>query len=147
MKQESQRMFPCKSASRSHWATLRAAILVLVSATVPLPAGAFGPPPNAELSIEKLSRIDDFLNDQIAKGRAKAGDRDVRIALYTAAHALLTRSYAWSTLKAWGTAAGEGPWPPTRRHRGGPQTGRDPAPHVGGRHRLPGLTSAGGCMS
>jgi CubicO group peptidase (beta-lactamase class C family) len=69
MKQQSRRMFPCKSASRSHRATLRAAIIVLVSATVPLPAGAFGPPPNAELSIDKLSRIDDFLNDQVARGQ------------------------------------------------------------------------------
>ena len=33
---------------------------------------------------------------------SKAGDRDVRMALYTAAHALMTRSDAWSTLKAWG---------------------------------------------
>src|SRR5687767_2052727 len=33
---------------------------------------------------------------------SKAGDRDVRLALYTAAHALMTRSDAWSTLKAWG---------------------------------------------
>ena len=33
---------------------------------------------------------------------SKAGDADVRCALYTAAHALMTRSDAWSTLKAWG---------------------------------------------
>ena len=33
---------------------------------------------------------------------SKAGDVEVRQALYTAAHALMTRSYAWSTLKAWG---------------------------------------------
>ena len=33
---------------------------------------------------------------------SKAGDRDVRMALYTAAHALMTRSDAWSTLKARG---------------------------------------------
>lgn len=33
---------------------------------------------------------------------SKAGDRDVRMALYTAAHALMTRSDTWSTLKAWG---------------------------------------------
>ena len=33
---------------------------------------------------------------------SKAGDADVRRALYTAAHALMTRSDAWSTLKAWG---------------------------------------------
>lgn len=33
---------------------------------------------------------------------SKAGDPAVRQALYTAAHALMTRSKAWSTLKAWG---------------------------------------------
>ena len=33
---------------------------------------------------------------------SKAGDATVREALYTAAHALMTRSAAWSTLKAWG---------------------------------------------
>ena len=33
---------------------------------------------------------------------SKAGDRDVRMALYTAAHALMTRSDAWSTLEAAG---------------------------------------------
>ena len=33
---------------------------------------------------------------------SKAGDVEARQALYTAAHAMLTRSYAWSTLKAWG---------------------------------------------
>lgn len=33
---------------------------------------------------------------------SKAGDADVRCALYTAAHALITRASAWSSLKAWG---------------------------------------------
>ena len=69
MKWESRRMFSRKSASRSRWATLPAAIAVLVTVTVTLPAGAFGPPPNAALSIDKLSRIDDFLNDQITQGK------------------------------------------------------------------------------
>src|SRR6476661_10984031 len=67
MKFGSRQMFSRKSALRSNWATLRATIIVLVAVTVPLPASAFGPPPNAELSIDKLSRIDDFLNDQIAR--------------------------------------------------------------------------------
>jgi hypothetical protein len=31
-------------------------------------AAQFGPPPNAPLSLEKLSRIDEFLNDQVAQG-------------------------------------------------------------------------------
>jgi transposase len=34
---------------------------------------------------------------------SRAGDPDVRSALYTAAHALVTRSNGWCTLKAWGT--------------------------------------------
>src|SRR6478735_7418447 len=67
MKFGSWQMFSRKSALRSSWATLRATIIVMVSVTVPLPASAFGPPPNAPLSTEKLSRIDDFLNDQIAR--------------------------------------------------------------------------------
>jgi transposase len=33
---------------------------------------------------------------------SKAGDPAVRQALYTAAHALMTRGEAWSTLKVWG---------------------------------------------
>jgi len=61
-------MFPRKSASRSHRVTLPAVIAILAAAAVPLPAAAFGPPPNAVLSIDKLSRIDDFLNDQVAQG-------------------------------------------------------------------------------
>src|SRR5947208_12189537 len=39
---------------------------ILLSA--PLPAAQFGPPPNAPLSLEKLSRIDAFLNGQVAQG-------------------------------------------------------------------------------
>jgi len=69
MKWESRRMFSRKSASRSQWATLPAAIAGLAAVTAPLPAGAFGPPPNAALSADKLSRIDDFLNDQVAQGK------------------------------------------------------------------------------
>jgi len=33
---------------------------------------------------------------------SKAGDPEVRCALYVAAHALVTRTEAWSALKAWG---------------------------------------------
>ena len=33
---------------------------------------------------------------------SKAGDRDVRIVLYAAANALLTRTTGWSPIKAWG---------------------------------------------
>jgi transposase len=43
---------------------------------------------------------------------SKAGDPDVRGALYTAAHALVTRSAKWSSLKAWGVRLAR-----TRGHR------------------------------
>jgi transposase len=43
---------------------------------------------------------------------SKAGDRDVRCALYTAAHALMTRTAGWSSLKAWGLRLAK-----TRGHR------------------------------
>ncbi|MEP6841109.1 MAG: serine hydrolase domain-containing protein [Bradyrhizobium sp.] len=46
--------------------TLLIAIAGVGSITTSLSAAEFGPPPNATLSIEKLSRIDDFLKDQIA---------------------------------------------------------------------------------
>ncbi len=68
MEWEGRWMYPRKSASRAHWAMLQAAIIILISLTVPLPAGAFGLPPDARLSIDKLARIDDFLNGQVAQG-------------------------------------------------------------------------------
>lgn len=43
---------------------------------------------------------------------SRAGDRDVRCALYTAAHALVTRTEKWSSLKAWGVKLAK-----TRGHR------------------------------
>ena len=43
---------------------------------------------------------------------SKAGDPAVRQALYGAAHALMTRSDAWSVLKAWGLRLAK-----TRGHR------------------------------
>src|SRR3982750_4815195 len=43
-------------------------IVILASPPVQLYASTFGPPPNAPLSLEKLSRIDEFLNGQVAQG-------------------------------------------------------------------------------
>jgi transposase len=43
---------------------------------------------------------------------SKAGDPEVRCALYVAAHSLLSRSAAWSSLKAWGVRLAK-----TRGHR------------------------------
>jgi transposase len=43
---------------------------------------------------------------------SRAGDADVRSALYTAANAMLTRSAKWSSLKAWGMQVAK-----TRGHR------------------------------
>jgi CubicO group peptidase (beta-lactamase class C family) len=63
-------MLPRISASfRS--AMLSAAAAAAVGVASPLPAAndAFGPPPGAELSIGKLSPIEDFINGEIAAGR------------------------------------------------------------------------------
>ena len=46
---------------------MAAAAIAVVS--LPAAAVAFGPPPGAELSVEKLQRIDDFLNGEIAAGK------------------------------------------------------------------------------
>ena len=43
---------------------------------------------------------------------SRAGDADVRSALYIAAHSLLTRNAQWSSLKAWGIRLAK-----TRGHR------------------------------
>jgi CubicO group peptidase (beta-lactamase class C family) len=43
-------------------------VAILVFPPVQLGATTFGPPPNAPLSMEKLSRIDEFLNGQVAQG-------------------------------------------------------------------------------
>ena len=59
-------MLPRKLAPMGYFAFLFAAIAALASETPPLSAAEFGPSPNATLSTEKLSRIDDFLKDQIA---------------------------------------------------------------------------------
>ncbi len=43
-------------------------VAVLVSQPTGLGAPTLGPPPNAPLSLEKLARIDEFLNGQVAQG-------------------------------------------------------------------------------
>ena len=44
------------------------AMVASVLLSTPLLATAFGPPPKAPLWLEKLSRIDAFLNDQVSQG-------------------------------------------------------------------------------
>jgi CubicO group peptidase (beta-lactamase class C family) len=61
-------MFMCRSASSDRRATLFAAIAAFASISTPLSAAEFGPPPNAVLSLDKLSKIDDFINGQVAEG-------------------------------------------------------------------------------
>jgi CubicO group peptidase (beta-lactamase class C family) len=61
-------MLPHRLVSSTHHAPLLAAVVALVWLGASLPAVAFGPPPNAPLSLEKLSRIDEFLSDQVAQG-------------------------------------------------------------------------------
>jgi CubicO group peptidase (beta-lactamase class C family) len=64
-------MLPRNVASTRPLATRFAAVVAAVSFTGPVSAAtlALGPPPHAELSREKLSAIDDFLNGEIASGR------------------------------------------------------------------------------
>ncbi len=60
-------MFALKRVSLCRTMTPLAVMLACLLA--PLPAAAFGPPPNAPLSMEKLSRLDDFLTEQSATGK------------------------------------------------------------------------------
>jgi CubicO group peptidase (beta-lactamase class C family) len=59
-------MHRLKTASLGRYVVLLVAMLVLTPIRVA--ASTFGPPPNAPLSLEKLLRIDAFLNDQVAQG-------------------------------------------------------------------------------
>jgi len=43
--------------------------IIAAAVSLPVAAVAFGPPPGAELSVEKLQRIDHFVNDEIASGK------------------------------------------------------------------------------
>jgi len=61
-------MRPYKLVSSGRQASLLAAVVVMVWLAASLPVVAFGPPPNAPLSLEKLARIDEFLNGQVAQG-------------------------------------------------------------------------------
>ena len=56
--------------SRNFASSVRFFAIAAVLVTAPLPAAAvvLGPPPGAELSVEKLSAIDEFINGEIADG-------------------------------------------------------------------------------
>jgi len=60
-------MFPRASFPRH--ATLFAAMAAVVTAMLPAAAAELGPPPGAELSHEKLARIDDLINSEIEAGK------------------------------------------------------------------------------
>jgi CubicO group peptidase (beta-lactamase class C family) len=64
-------MFSRYHAASGLCSSLFAAMAAMVSLAAPLSAAAveLGPPPGAELSVEKLSPIDDFINGEIAAGR------------------------------------------------------------------------------
>src|SRR3981189_953570 len=62
-------MFPRDPASLRRHATLFAAMAALVMAVLPAAALELGPPPGAELSREKLARIDDLINSEIEAGK------------------------------------------------------------------------------
>jgi CubicO group peptidase (beta-lactamase class C family) len=60
-------MLPGKSFRSS--AALLGAVAVLALNGTPAPAAPFGPRPGAELSVEKLAPIEDFINGEVAAGR------------------------------------------------------------------------------
>jgi CubicO group peptidase (beta-lactamase class C family) len=64
-------LLPCAAASFCRHAARFTAMLAAVSLAAPVSAATveFGPPPGAELSREKLSPIDDFVNGEVASGR------------------------------------------------------------------------------
>jgi CubicO group peptidase (beta-lactamase class C family) len=64
-------MFPRHSTPFHSTAALFAAVAAAAFLASPVPAAAaqLGPPPGAELSVEKLSPIDDFINGEVAAGR------------------------------------------------------------------------------
>jgi transposase len=64
---------------------------------------------------------------------SKVGDPAARVALFEAAHVLLTRGSMWSTLKAWGVRVARCQ---AREIRGRPQARRHPPSHVGDRQQL-----------
>ncbi|WP_331372376.1 transposase [Sinorhizobium chiapasense] len=59
-----------------------------------------------------------------------AGDADVRATLYAAANAMLMRSIAWNSLKAWGVRADEDQGTPTSHRSRRPKDCRRSASHV-----------------
>ena len=68
---------------------------------------------------------------------SKVGDAAARVALFEAAHVLLTRVAKWSALKAWGVRAGAAARRQARQGRGRPQARRRSASDVDQRGRLP----------
>jgi CubicO group peptidase (beta-lactamase class C family) len=64
-------MFPRRFTSFPDFAALIAALVAAVMVASPLSATTvqLGPPPGAELSIEKLAPIEDFVNGEVAAGR------------------------------------------------------------------------------
>ncbi len=64
-------MFPCKPALLRPQVTLFAAMVAAVMVAGPLAAATIqlGPPPGAELSIEKLAPIEEFIEGEVAAGR------------------------------------------------------------------------------
>jgi CubicO group peptidase (beta-lactamase class C family) len=58
-------------SSRARARLLASTVAAVAAAVILVPAAAlaFGPPPGAELSVEKLKRIDDFLDGEVASGK------------------------------------------------------------------------------
>jgi transposase len=64
----------------------------------------------------------------------KAGDAGARVALFEAAHVMMTRIARWFPLKAWAMRLAGTPRRQARESRTCTQGCCDPAPHVGRRH-------------
>lgn len=60
---------PALSRSRARLLARTVAALVAAVISASAAALAFGPPPGAELSVEKLKRIDDFFDSEVASGK------------------------------------------------------------------------------
>ena len=60
---------PASTRASTIWFARMVAAAAIAAVWLPAAAGAFGPPPGAELSAEKLKRLDAFLDDEVASGK------------------------------------------------------------------------------
>ena len=68
---------------------------------------------------------------------SKCGNEMMRVMLYEAAQSMLTRTNKWSWLKAWAMKIARRRGMKKATRSAGTPAGRDHAPHIGRRHRVP----------